>query len=484
MGDRVLSPVRFRASVSPALLSWAAFHTSIGLAQGTIPADSINRYIESELARQKIPGASLVILRGDRIELSRGFGWANLELRVPASDSTIYQSGSMGKQFTAAGVVMLAQQGRFQLDDRITRWLPEGAGVWDSISLRHLLTHTSGIAEYTDSTFDYRKDYTEDELVKFAAARPLDFTPGQRWSYSNTGYLLLGVLMHRATGRFYGDLLQGLIFKPLAMRTTRIISQADIVPNRAAGYQLVRNEIKNQEWVSPSLNTTADGSLYFSVKDLAKWAIALNHRRIPSEAGLASAWTPVRLNDGGTYPYGFGWDLGDQRGHPRIGHTGSWQGFKTALYRYPEYDLTIVLLANLAEAEPGSMVQAIAGIIEPELRPAHVLSEPLTGHHSQVEISDQISAIVSGADSGHATTPRLQRFLSPALKREWNDLLMESKPWAELGCETVSNRRLNRLGERIERICYARGVGHEHGALISGYYTSAGRVAYLDYYLF
>jgi hypothetical protein len=232
------------------------------------------------------------------------------------------------------------------------------------------------------------------------------------------------------------------------------------------------------------LNTTADGSLYFSVKDLARWAIGLNHRQIPSDPGLASAWTPVRLNDGGTYPYGFGWDLGDQRGHARIGHTGSWQGFKTALYRYPEYDLTIILLANLAEAEPGSMVQAIAGIIQPELRPAHVLSEPLPGRDGDLPISDQISAIVSGGDSGRSTTPGLQRFLAPALRREWHELLTPSKPWTALGCETVSNRRLARLGESIERICYARGVGQGHGVLVSAYYTTAGRVAYLDYYLF
>ena len=158
------------------------------------------------------------------------------------------------------------------------------------------------------------------------------------------------MLIHRVTGRFYGDVLHDLLFAPLGMRTTRIISEADIVPNRSAGYQLVKGEVKNQDWVSPSLNTTADGSLYFSVNDLAKWAVALNHRRLPSAAALDLAWTPVRLTDGGTYPYGFGWDLTEQRGHPRIGHTGSWQGFKTAIYRYPEFDLTVIVLANLAEA--------------------------------------------------------------------------------------------------------------------------------------
>ena len=145
--------------------------------QHPVPLDAINRYVTAELTRQRIPGLSVAVLRGDRVLLARGYGLANLELMVPASDRTIYQSGSMGKQFTAAGVAMLAEQGRLRLDDKITKWLPEGTGVWDSISVRHLLTHTSGVAEYTDSTFDNRKDYTEDQLVRFAASRPLDFSP-------------------------------------------------------------------------------------------------------------------------------------------------------------------------------------------------------------------------------------------------------------------------------------------------------------------
>src|SRR5215208_4506268 len=330
-------------------------------AQG-LALDSVNSYITNEMKRQHIPGMSVVILRGDSVLLDRGFGLANVELGVPASDSTVYQSGSVGKQFTGAAVAMLAQRGRLRLEDRIVKWLPEGAGVWDSVTVRHLLTHTSGMAEYTDSTFDYRKDYTEDQLVRFAASRRLDFSPGDRWAYSNTGYLLLGVLIHRVTGRFYGDVLQDLIFSPLGMRTTRIISKADIVPNRAAGYQRVDGKLKNQDWVAPSLNTTADGSLYFSIKDLTRWAVSLNQARIPDSAVLQRAWTPVRLNDGGLYPYGFGWELSGQRGHQRIGHTGSWQGFKTAIHRYPEFRLTVVALANLAQAEPGAIAEGIAGI--------------------------------------------------------------------------------------------------------------------------
>ena len=135
-------------------------------------------------------------------------------------------------------------------------------------------------------------------------APPLEFAPGDRWSYSNTGYVLLGIIIHRVTGVFYGDFLKDHVFRPLGMRTTRIISEADIIPNRAAGYHLVNDTLKNQDWVSPLLNTTADGALYFSVRDLAQWAIALNHWKIPSRAGLEATWTPCASTTAALFPTG------------------------------------------------------------------------------------------------------------------------------------------------------------------------------------
>lgn len=464
-----------------AWLSWVASLCLLRSALGQTPAplDSVNRYITTEIERQRIPGLSVAILRSDRVLLSRGYGFANLELRVPASDSTIYQSGSLGKQFTAAAIAMLAEQGELSLDDSIVKWLPEGAGVWDGITVRHLLTHTSGIAEYTDSTFDYRKDYTEDQLLRFAAARPLDFPPGQRWSYSNTGYAALGVLIHRVTGRFYGEVLHDFVFGPVGMRTTRIISEADIVPNRAAGYQLVGGQIKNQDWVAPTLNTTADGSLYLSVNDLVRWAVALNHRQIPSASVLARAWAPVHLNDGGEYPYGFGWDLTEQRGHPRVGHTGSWQGFKTALYRYPEYGLTVIVLANLAQAEPGAIAEGIAGILQPGLQPPQLLSGVLTGPHPPTSIPALVAALAEGTNA-KSVTPGLRSFLSPAARKDLGNLFSKGGSWTELGCDQVGGRKITRLGAAIEHICYVRRAGETSGDVVSVYYTKDWRAANLD----
>jgi CubicO group peptidase (beta-lactamase class C family) len=441
---------------------------------------SINRYVQAEMTRQRIPGLSLAVLVGDRVVMSRGYGFANVELRVPASDSTIYQSGSMGKQFTAALIEMLVTQGRLRLDDPIVRWFPEGAGVWQGITVRNLLTHTSGIAEYTDSTFDYRKDYTEDELVKFAASRPLDFRPGERWSYSNTGYVLLGVLIHRVSGRFYGDLLRDSVFKPLGMNDSRIISEADIVPNRADGYVLDDSVLKNQEWVAPMLNTTADGALYFTVRDLAKWAVALNQRRVAGSALLDTAWAPVRLNDGATYPYGFGWGVFNQRGHLRIAHTGSWQGFKTVIARYPESRLTVIVLANLAEAQPGAIAYGIAGMLDTTLAAPHLAS--WSGRQPPAPILALLQTVVANPDSARIT-PRFRRFLSSDMTDWYRALVAPTRQWSFAGCDATDRAKIEYLGSRIAYICYARSArATGGGTVVTVLYSADGRAAGIEGY--
>jgi CubicO group peptidase (beta-lactamase class C family) len=471
--------------VSPTLALFLLIQ-SAGPAPASTPApllDSIDRYVRSELVRQRIPGLSLAVLRGDSVLLARGYGEADVEHHVPAADSTIYQSGSVGKQFTSALIVRLASEGRLGLDDPIAKWLPEGRPSWRRITVRHLLTHTSGIPDYADSTLDYRRDYTEDELVRLAAGLPSLFEPGARWSYSNTGYLLLGVIIHRLTGIFYGDLLRSEVFQPLGMRTARIISESAIVPNRADGYRLVGGRLEHQEWVAPMLNTTADGSLYLTVLDLAQWAVGLNHRRYPGAEGLRQSWTPVRLNDGGTYPYGFGWSLDQQRGYPRIGHTGSWQGFKASIQRYPEQDLTVIALANLAQARPEPITLAVAGILEPVLRPPHLAETASPGPRPPQAIPALLENISSGREPARLTDG-LRRFVSEDYRRELRDLVRPSRTWTWRGCDDVAARHLERLGSGIARICYAAADGAEVSSLVEVDYAADGRAAFVDWYDF
>ena len=337
------------------------------LAQESLES-KVDEYIHTEMQAQHIPGLSLAVIKDSRIVLAKGYGLANVEHQVPVKPETIFQSGSMGKQFTATAVMMLVEEGKLSLDDKITKYFPDAPAAWRDITLRHLLTHTSGLGDYP-ADFDLRRDYTEDELYQRIKTTPLAFQPGEKWSYSNLAYVMLGILIHKVSGKFYGDFLQERVFKPLQMSTARIISEADIIPNRAAGYRFVNGELKNQNWVSPSLNTTADGALYLTVYDMAKWDAALYTEKLLKKSSLEQMWTPVKLNNGKTFPYGFGWALGEIRGHKIVEHGGAWQGFKSQISRYPDDRLTVILFANQARTNQAKITHGVAALFNPELAP-------------------------------------------------------------------------------------------------------------------
>ena len=326
----------------------------------------VDDYIRSEMKSQQIPGLALAVIKDGRIVIAKGYGLANVEHEVPVKPETIFQSGSTGKQFTATAVMMLVEEGKLNLEDKITKYFPDGPEAWRNITLRHLLTHTSGMTDYPED-FDLRRDYTEDELYQRIKSIPLAFQPGDKWSYSNLAYVMLGILIHKASGKFYGDFLQERVFKPLDMTTARIISEADIIPNRAAGYRVENGQLKNQNWVSPSLNTTADGALYLTIYDMAKWDAALYTEKLLKKSSLEQMWTPVKLNDGKTHPYGFGWALAEVRGRRLIEHGGAWQGFKAHISRYVDDKMTVILFANQIRANQTKLAHGVAAIINPEL---------------------------------------------------------------------------------------------------------------------
>ena len=328
----------------------------------------VDEYIRTEMQTQQIPGVSLAVIKDGQIVLARGYGFANVEHEVPVKPETIFQSGSTGKQFTATAVMMLVEEGKLSLDDKIAKYFPDGPPSWSHITIRHLLTHTSGMTDYPED-FDLRRDYTEDELFQRIKSVPLAFQPGEKWSYSNLAYVMLGILIHKVSGKFYGDFLHERIFKPLDMSTARIISEADIVPNRAAGYRSVNGQLKNQNWVSPSLNTTADGALYMTVYDMAKWDAALYTEKLLKKSSLEQMWTPVKLNNGKTHPYGFGWALGEVRGHRVVEHGGAWQGFKAQITRYIDDKLTVIVFANQARTNQAKLAHGVAALFNPELAP-------------------------------------------------------------------------------------------------------------------
>ena len=343
------------------LLGWFLFTcATLALAQSSLDS-AVADYVKAEMERQHIPGLALLVTRDGKVVRSEGFGLANVELQVPVKPETIFQSGSVGKQFTATAVMMLVEAGKIGLNDPLTKYFPEAPPSWKNVTVRELLSHTGGFGDYPKD-FNFRKDWTEPQLLKLVESIPLAYPPGTKWEYSNLGYLTLGILIHRVSGEFYGDFLRQRIFQPLGMQATRIISEADIVPNRAAGYRLVKGELKNQEWVAPAMNTTADGSLYFSIVDLSKWDAALYEGKLLKRSSFDLMWTPVKLKNGqpNKAGYGLGWFIEERNGHHCIHHDGSWQGFETAIDRYVDDHLSVVALTNLAGAKPGEITKHVA----------------------------------------------------------------------------------------------------------------------------
>jgi CubicO group peptidase (beta-lactamase class C family) len=363
------------------------------------PESRIGAWVKSELTRQKIPGVAVGVVRKGATIVAQGYGMANVEHDVRVTPSTIFQSGSVGKQFTSAAVMLLVEDGKLSLNDPLSKFFPDAPPHWRRMTIRHLLTHTSGLPDYTGGTIDQRRDYTEEELVRFAYGLKPEFEPGARWNYSNTGYVVLGAAVRKASGQFYGDLLRDRVFGPLGMKTARIISEEDIVPHRAAGYRLSTGALKNQNWVAPRLNTTADGSLYLSLQDMLAWDAGVRAGRVLKPESWRQVFTPVTLNSGRSYPYGFGWSVEDFAGRPAQRHGGSWQGFKTHIARFPQEDLTIIVLTNLAQADPEKISDGIAAIIDPALtRPP---LKPLTSGNPEMDA--RAKRLLADAAAGQLT---------------------------------------------------------------------------------
>ena len=350
----------------------------ISLAAAQAAPRSVDEYVQSELTRQHIPGIALGIYRDGKIVTAKSYGLANVELNVPVKAETVFQSGSIGKQFAATAVMMLVEEGKINLDDSITKYFPDAPATWQNIKVRNLLSHTSGVSEYESDEktkpggpVNMRTDYTEEQFVKMIESFPTEFAPGEKWVYTNSNYVLIGAIIRKVTGRFYGDFLQERIFKPLGMNSTRIISEEDIVPNRAAGYRLVNGQLKNQEWVAPLFNTTADGALYFNVLDIAKWDAALYTEKLIKKSSLDQMWTPVKLNNGSVNKdgYGFAWGVHSINGHRVIEHGGSWQGFHGHIARYVDDKLTVVVLTNLdsAHSDAALIAHHVAGRVNDKL---------------------------------------------------------------------------------------------------------------------
>lgn len=384
----------------------------------------IDELVRGSMGSGKIPGAAVAIIQDGEPTLARGYGVANLENDVRVSDATMFQSGSLGKQFTTAGIMALVEDGVLDLDGSVREHLPETPETWNAITVRHLLTHASGIPDYTGERFDYTRNYSEQDLVRLASELELEFIAGTRWNYSNTGYVMLGVIMSRVTGAPYWEYLRERIFDPAGMPTIRVNTEAAIVPHRARGYRPTPDGWRHADWVAPDLNTTADGSMLLSLRDIAAWHQTVRSRSVLSANSWELILSPMTLSSGARYPYGFGWFIDSVGDHPMLHHSGSWQGFTTQYSYFPDQDLGVLVLANARSISAITLAGQIAAVIAPELRPVPPATEPIPDPHP--EVSRYVAAMLAKSAAGtleladfafvrQTVFPRMQRALFGAL---------------------------------------------------------------------
>lgn len=288
-------------------------------------------------------------------------------------------------------------------------------------------------------------------------------------------------LIHRVSGKFYGDFLEERVFRPLGMKTARVISEADIVPDRSAGYRLVDGALKNQEWVAPAINTTADGALYLTALDHAKWNAALDDGKLLKEESWREMWAPTPLADGSPWPYGLGWDVGEQRGHPTLEHGGSWQGFKAQVARYVDQRLTVIVLANLAQARPGVIAHTVAGLVDPELALPNPDRTPEDPDPARTARLQGVLAAWAKAETSPAMAVGLQGrsgwVTAEDEKRQQLARRLDGGGGLRLLAEDdVTSRGLERRGEGLDRIVHCALEADSRTWVFRFHLNAAGRV--------
>jgi CubicO group peptidase (beta-lactamase class C family) len=341
-----------------ALLLWLA---ALAVAQ----ADQTDEFIRAEMRRQNIPGLSLVVLKHGRVIKSEGYGLAHIKLKTPATPQTVYKIASVSKQFIAAGIMVLVQQGRLALSDSVRKYLENAPREWSRITIRHLLTHTSGLVREAPG-FDPLKNQSDSDVISTAYSLPLRFAPGEKWEYSNTGYFVLAEIIRTVTGHPWPEHLREVVFKPSGMNSTWPTNTTERVPNRAQGY--VDNDALRDapEWLA----LRPSGAFLSTGPDLAKWDATLYTDKVLTASTRQQMWTPVTLNDGSSYPYGFGWMFAEVNGHRLVHHPGGMPGARADLARFVDDGLTIIVTMNLDDVDINAIVRGVATLYLPTRVPS------------------------------------------------------------------------------------------------------------------
>jgi CubicO group peptidase (beta-lactamase class C family) len=325
------------------------------------PVPRMEQIVQSFAGNHAFMG-SVLVARDGKTLLDKGYGFANLEWQIANTPATKFRLGSITKQFTAASILLLEERGKLKTDDPVKKYMPDAPAAWDKITIFHLLTHTSGIPSFTGFPDYHKREWetmTPQQLVDWFRDKPLEFEPGTKWNYSNSGYVLLGYLIEKISGQSYAGFVQENIFTPLGMKDSGYDSNSAIIERRAAGYSPGKNGPENAGFINMTIPLSA-GGLYSTTDDLLRWEQGLFGGKLLSPASLAKMTTPFKED------YAFGLEVSVHNGHKTISHDGGIQGFNTSLTYYPDDKCVVAVLANLNGPAAGQIASALGKVAHGE----------------------------------------------------------------------------------------------------------------------
>jgi CubicO group peptidase (beta-lactamase class C family) len=436
-------------------------------------ADRVDDYAREQMRLRHIPGLALAVVREGRVVKESGYGLASVELEVPVTPSTVFEIGSISKQITAAAVMMLVEEGKVSLNDRISKYIAESPQSWRGVTVRHLLTHTSGLRNYSGLPgFALSEHLNRAEFVKRIGAYPPSFTPGEAHSYGNINYNLLGYIVEQASGKGYWRFVSERIFKPLGMHATRDRDPRSIIKNRAQGYEREDDQLVGRD--HSLTDVFSAGAIVSTVQDLEKWEAGFVGGKLLKRSSIEQIWTPVRLNSGVTYPYGFGWYMETLRGHPVRRHTGQTAGFTSSIALFPEDRLAVIVLCNIGTGGvAGRIGQTVAKLYVPALSLRTLEIQPDGDMQTVARLHELIERQLAGeANSAMLTKEARDSLATDPARANWQRI-------AAYG----SLRKFDFVGRDIDGygggLFYRAEVG-EHLLLLKFVLNGAGKISELS----
>lgn len=454
-------------------------------------ADKIDAFVGQQMQSRRIPGAAIAVVEKGKVIYRKSYGTANLETDSPVKTDSVFELASLTKPFTATAVMMLAEEGKVQLDDPINKYIDNTPESWKIITIRHLLTHTAGFPNEAVVQWEGSPllNISTNQEFNAITKAPLLFPAGERSLYSDPGYILLGMVIEKASKQTYREFIESRIFGPLQMTNSSVLDQWKIIRNRVSPYSFRNGNLlrARRDW---QVELPSNFGLFSTIDDLARFGAALVNGAILKKSSLEQMWTPAKLANGQDAlptsvfgdPYGLGWLLGDLRGHRVVEH-GGFAG--THLLYLPEDDLIVIVLTNLDLASgnrPDLIARGIAGFINSKYQSPHSVTPE---NDAAPQISQNIRTLLSEMSEGKdslmmtATYRAFFNNLPPALRTDMAQRLKTLSSLTYVTSDNVEGYGLKRMGESITRICYYKGELDQTTFNFTFWITKEGKVAHL-----